>query len=105
MVDGKGIFFVYVQMWLRWTLPRIRLDQVMYACVQVMLPLAMLVLLANTFWEWLVPSRSVLGMAANAVCTAVGAVAVLAIIGISIYGFVNRRRLVGTLVVKHLPGA
>jgi len=102
---GKGIFFVYVQMWLRWTLPRIRLDQVMYACVQVMLPLAMLVLLANTFWEWLVPNRSVLGMAANAVCTAVGAVVVLAIIGISIYGFVNRRRLVGTLAVKHLPGA
>ena len=102
---GKGIFFVYVQMWLRWTLPRVRLDQVMYACVQVMLPLAMLVLLANTFWEWQVRDRSVLGTVANLVCTAVGAAAVLAIIGVGLYGFINRRRLVGTQVVKHLPGA
>ena len=30
---AKCVFFLYVQLWLRWTLPRIRIDQVLYACV------------------------------------------------------------------------
>jgi len=34
-----GLFVVMI--WLRWTLPRIRLDQVMYACLKVMLPFSM----------------------------------------------------------------
>ncbi len=37
-------------LWIRWTLPRIRIDQVLYACVQVLLPLTMVILLGNTFW-------------------------------------------------------
>jgi len=102
---GKGLFFVYVQMWLRWTLPRIRLDQVMYACVQVMLPLAMLNLLAHAVWQWLVPADSLLARIANGVCTAIGAVTIVAILATIAYGLFHRRRLVGTLVVDHLPGA
>jgi len=102
---GKGLFFVYVQMWLRWTLPRIRLDQVMYACVQVMLPLAMLNLLAHAVWQWLVPADSLLAQIANGVCTAIGAVTIVAILATIAYGLFHRRRLVGTLVVDHRPGA
>lgn len=101
----KGFFFFYVQLWLRWTLPRIRLDQVMYACVQVMLPIGMLILLGNTVWIMLVPSGSLVAIVANAVCTAIGAILVIAIIAISAYGYANRRRLVGTLVIDHLPGS
>ena len=101
----KGFFFFYVQIWLRWTLPRVRLDQVMYACVQVMLPLAMLILLGNTVWMMLVPTGSVVAIAANLVCTAIGAILIIAIIAISAYGYVHRRRLVGTLVIDHMPGS
>ena len=38
-------------MWLRWTLPRPRIDQVLYACVKVLLPLACVLLLGAAIWQ------------------------------------------------------
>jgi len=60
-VLGAGIFvlkalaIVFVQMWLRWTLPRPRIDQVLYACVKVLLPLSCALLLGAALWQLLVP--------------------------------------------------
>ncbi len=47
------MLLVYVQMWLRWTLPRIRIDQVLHMCVKVLLPLAVLNLLGAAIYLWL----------------------------------------------------
>jgi NADH-quinone oxidoreductase subunit H len=60
---GVGIFvtkalgIVFVQMWLRWTLPRPRIDQVLYACVKVLLPLSCVLLLGAALWQLFVPER------------------------------------------------
>ena len=61
---GTGIFvtkcmsLVFVQMWIRWTLPRPRIDQVLYACVKVLLPLACVLLLGAAVWQLLLPEMA-----------------------------------------------
>ena len=46
----KAFGAVFVQMWLRWTLPRIRIDQVLYSCVKVLLPASLISLGGVAVW-------------------------------------------------------
>jgi NADH-quinone oxidoreductase subunit H len=47
---GKGMVFIFVQMWLRWTLPRLRVDQLMYIGWKVLTPFAFALILAVGAW-------------------------------------------------------
>ncbi|MDM8006693.1 MAG: NADH-quinone oxidoreductase subunit NuoH [Phycisphaerae bacterium] len=102
---AKCFFFIFCHLWLRWTLPRLRIDQVMYTCVQVLLPMTMVLLLANTFWILWVPADGRVARIANIAMTLVGAGLAAGFVVIMCHGLIHRRKLVGTLAVKHLPGA
>ena len=58
---SKAFALVFVQMWIRWTLPRIRLDQMMYVCWKVLLPISLACFVGSCLWELVFKGASVFG--------------------------------------------
>jgi NADH-quinone oxidoreductase subunit H len=57
---GKCVFGVTFMMWVRWTLPRLRIDQVMTTCLKYCTPLAAFAFLGSTLWAYLLPGGLIL---------------------------------------------
>jgi NADH-quinone oxidoreductase subunit H len=49
---GKIFFFVFFFMWVRWTIPRFRYDQLMHLGWKVLLPLALFNIFATGMVMW-----------------------------------------------------
>jgi len=47
----KGWLGVFVMMWVRWTLPRLRIDQVMMTCLKYFLPISCVLLAGVCVWQ------------------------------------------------------
>src|SRR5207302_8408987 len=52
----KGWLLVFVMMWVRWTLPRLRIDQVMMTCLKYLLPISCFLLIGVALWQVAVPN-------------------------------------------------
>jgi NADH-quinone oxidoreductase subunit H len=50
---SKAALGVFVQIWLRWTLPRLRIDQVMTTCLKYLVPISCFLFLGATVWPLL----------------------------------------------------
>ena len=75
-VLGLGIFFaksltlVFVIIWIRWTLPRFRVDQMMSLCWKYFVPWTLASIMFCALWLWLAPPmvRTVAQFATFAIC-------------------------------------
>ncbi|WP_421825879.1 NADH-quinone oxidoreductase subunit NuoH [Larkinella sp.] len=50
---SKAMLAVLVQMWVRWTFPRVRVDQMMFLCWKVLTPIGLILLLISGIWRLL----------------------------------------------------
>ena len=57
----KGVLGVTFMIWLRWTLPRLRIDQVMTTCLKYCLPLAAAMFTGAMLWLYAFPGGIVFG--------------------------------------------
>ncbi len=58
----KGVVGVTVMMWVRWTLPRLRIDQVITTCLKYCVPIAAVMFVGATVWQYWLPNRSAFGL-------------------------------------------
>jgi len=56
----KGVIGVTLMMWVRWTLPRLRIDQVITTCLKYCVPIAAVCFLGATWWQFTWPNGLVL---------------------------------------------
>lgn len=50
-IFSKAYFGMLLQMWVRWTLPRLRIDQLMYLCWKVLTPFSLILVLISAIWR------------------------------------------------------
>jgi NADH-quinone oxidoreductase subunit H len=59
---GKAFMGVIVMMWVRWTLPRLRIDQVMTTCLKYCVPIGAVMFVGATLWQLQFPGRAFFGL-------------------------------------------
>jgi len=51
---GKTMLVILIQMWIKWTFPRLRTDQFIKFCWLYLIPLGLLTLLITIWWQFLI---------------------------------------------------
>ena len=55
----KAVLLLLIMMWIRWTLPRYRVDQLMKLCWEVLVPFSFACLLGTAFWMALFKGKGI----------------------------------------------
>lgn len=50
---SKGAVWIFAQMWVRWTYPRLRIDQLMYLAWKILTPFSLVMVLVACIWKML----------------------------------------------------
>lgn len=54
---SKSMTVVFVIIWLRWTLPRVRVDQMMILCWKYLIPVSFFSMMGVVLWMWIFPEE------------------------------------------------